>query len=185
MRPSASSTFRSRLLTETFVPRAVWQEIASALKSITGTWWEQPKEIRDGISKFRRELFKPIAGRLGFDYLESDDPDTTELRTKALSVLAKSDDEETLTEYRRRFAIFVSKDDESAIPKDLRNSIYAHSVRLGGEAEYEKVLEVYRNPATPAHEEAAMRALCSPERPELVERTLAMVLTDQVKNSVR
>jgi hypothetical protein len=33
----------------------------------------------------------------------------------------------------------------SEIPGDLKTSIYAQNVRVGGEKEYEKVLEVYQN----------------------------------------
>lgn len=164
---------------------AVWQEIASALASIANTWWEQSQDVRAGVSHFRSQLFKPIPTKLGFEYRHSDDPDTTELRTTAHSVLADSDDAETLAEYQKRFAIFVSKCDESAIPNDLRNSIYAHCVRVGSEVEYAKVLDVYRNPPTAAHEEAAIRALCYPEKSDLIARTLGMLLTDQVKSSVR
>ncbi|KWU42560.1 putative AAP1-alanine/arginine aminopeptidase [Rhodotorula sp. JG-1b] len=160
----------------------VWQEIATALGSIVSTWWEQPEEVRDAISKFRRELFKPVAQRLGFDFKESDDADTTELRSTAISVLAAAGDEETLAEYRRRFGAFMEKNDDSEIPGDLKTSIYAQSVRFGGEKVYEKVVEVYQNPPTPAHKSSAIVALCSAEKPELVDRTIKMMMTGDVKN---
>ncbi|POY75780.1 hypothetical protein BMF94_1093 [Rhodotorula taiwanensis] len=160
----------------------VWQEIATGLGSIVSTWWEQPEDVREAISKFRRELFKPVAQRLGYDFKETDDADTTELRTTAISVLAAAGDEETLAEYRRRFSTFIEKNDDSEIPGDLKTSIYSQSVRFGGEKEYEKVLEVYQNPPTPAHKSSAIAALCSPEKPELVDRTITMLMTGDVKN---
>lgn len=163
----------------------MWQEIATGLGSIVSTWWEQPEDVREAISKFRRELFKPVAQRLGFDFKETDDADTTELRTTAISVLAAAGDEETLAEYRRRFSTFIEKNDDSEIPGDLKTSIYSQSVRFGGEKEYEKVLEVYQNPPTPAHKSSAIAALCSPEKPELVDRTITMLMTGDVKNQVR
>lgn len=43
----------------------VWQEVSSALSSLAGAWWDQPKEVRDAIAKFRRTLFGPVADRLG------------------------------------------------------------------------------------------------------------------------
>lgn len=45
----------------------------------------------------------------------------------------------TLKEYKRRFGLLLEKNDESLIPSDLRTSIFAQSVKNGGEAEYEKV----------------------------------------------
>lgn len=166
------------------MPLTVWQEVSTALGSIVSTWWEQPEEVREALSKFRRELFKPVAARLGFEFKDSDDADTTELRTTAISVLAAAGDEETLAEYRRRFGAFMEKNDDSGIPGDLKTSIYSQSVRYGGEAEYNKVLEVYQDPPSPAHKSSAIVALCSPEKPELVDRTIAMLMTGDVKNQV-
>lgn len=44
-----------------------------------------------------------------------------------------------LKEFKRRFGLLLEHDDDSAIPSDLRSSIYRNSVRLGGEKEYKKV----------------------------------------------
>ncbi|GAA5943340.1 hypothetical protein JCM1841_004805 [Sporobolomyces salmonicolor] len=160
----------------------VWAEISSALGSLSATWWDQPKEVRDAISKFRRTLFGPVVDRLGFEYKEDDDVDTIELRTLAISTAAVCGDEATLKEYKRRFGLLLEKGDESQIPSDLRTSIYSQSVRFGGEAEYAKILEIYNAPPTPAHKSSAMVALCSSEKPELLEKTFAMLLSGEVKN---
>ncbi|GAA5899974.1 hypothetical protein JCM8208_005555 [Rhodotorula glutinis] len=160
----------------------VWQEIGGALGSISSTWWEQPKEVRDAFNKFRRELFKPVVDRLGFEYADSDDVDAVELRTLAIATAAATGEEATLAEYKRRFGLFVEKDDDSQIPGDLKDSIYAQSVRFGGATEYEKVLDVYRNPKTPAHRTSAIMALCAPEDEALLDRTFGLLLSGEVKN---
>ncbi|BGP38710.1 Aminopeptidase 2 mitochondrial [Rhodotorula kratochvilovae] len=160
----------------------VWQEISDALGSVSSTWWEQPQAVRDAFNKFRRELFKPVAERLGFDYAESDDVDTVELRTTAIATAAVTGDEATLAEYKRRFGLFMDQGDDSQIPGDLKGSIYSQSVRFGGEKEYEKVLDVYRNPKTPAHRTSAIAALCAPEDEQLLDRTYKLVLSTEVKN---
>ncbi|GJN87500.1 hypothetical protein Rhopal_000449-T1 [Rhodotorula paludigena] len=177
---SGALTLLSKLKGET--ENLVWQEIGDALGSISSTWWEQPQEVRDAFNKFRRELFKPVADKLGFDYSESDDVDTVELRTLAIATEAVTGDEATLAEYKRRFGLFLEKDDDSLIPGDLKGSIYTQSVRNGGEKEYEKVLSVYRNPPTPAHRTSAIGALCSVEDEALLKRTYEFVLSDEVKN---
>ncbi|GAA6024593.1 hypothetical protein JCM8202_005070 [Rhodotorula sphaerocarpa] len=161
----------------------VWKEVSTALGSIISTWWEQPTDVREALAKFRRDLFKPLASRLGFVYQASDDADTTELRTTALSVLAEAGDEETLAAYRRRFEAFMEQNDDSGIPGDLKTSIYSESVRRGGEKEYEKVLEVYRAPPTPAHELSAIAGLCSPSNLKQIDRTLGMILSGEIKTS--
>ena len=117
----------------------MWQEIAGGLGSLSFTWWEQPKETRDAIAKFRRTLIKPVVDRLGFEYSDSDDVDTIELRSLAIATAAVTGDEAVLAEYKRRFAALLEKDDDSLIPSDLRTSIFSQSVRHGGEKEYTKV----------------------------------------------
>ncbi|GAA5976923.1 hypothetical protein JCM10908_005680 [Rhodotorula pacifica] len=177
---SGSLTLFSKLRGEK--ENLVWQEVATAVDAIISTWWEQPESVRKGLQKVRCDLFKPIAQRLGMDYSDSDDVDTTELRTLAFSALAESGDEETLAEYRNRFKAFLESDDDAGIPGDLKNSIYSACVRHGGEKEYEKVLAVYRDAPTPAHKDSAITGLCAPRDPALIDRTLNMVLTDEVRN---
>ena len=88
---SGALTLMSKFASET--ENLVWAEISTALAQLSRTWWDQPEDVRNGISKFRRTLFGPVADRLGFEYSEDDDVDTIELRTMAISVAAACDDE--------------------------------------------------------------------------------------------
>ena len=182
--PASDPSFR-RSLTICSPLAIVWQEISAAVDAVILTWWEQPEPIREALQAFRRDLFKPLAQRLGLGYNDADDVDTIELRTLAYTALAESDDEDTLAKYRKRFAAFVETDDEAGIPNDLKTSIYSASVRHGGEKEYEKVLAVYRQPPTPAHKRSAIAGLCASRDPSLVERTLAMIMSNEVRSQVR
>lgn len=88
---SGALTLISKLSSET--ENLVWVEISDALQKLATAWWDQPQDVRDGIAKFRRTLFGPLADRLGFVYGEDDDVDTIELRTMAISVSAACADE--------------------------------------------------------------------------------------------
>ncbi|SCZ99097.1 BZ3500_MvSof-1268-A1-R1_Chr3-1g05810 [Microbotryum saponariae] len=180
---SGALTLFSKLTNEK--ENLVWQAVGDSLGSISATWWEQPEDVRGAISKLRRTLFGPVADRLGFEYSDDDDVDTIELRTMAISVAAAADDPATLAEYKRRFALFLEKDDESLIPSDLRDSIFAQSVKHGGEAEYEKILSVYNKPETPAHRTSAMKALCATTDQALLDRTFNMLKGDDVRTQGR
>lgn len=91
LKTSASLTFVSKLGGET--ENLVWQEISGSLSTLAGAWWEQPEVDRESISKLRRELFGPIAERLGFEYKAGEEADTIELRTMAISVSAVAGDQ--------------------------------------------------------------------------------------------
>jgi aminopeptidase 2 len=159
----------------------VWTEIDGATSELTSVWWEQPDDIRAALSAFRRDLFRPVLKKLGFDPVDGESDDAAELRRTAVAALANSDDAETIAEIKKRFKLLLDQNDDSAIPGDLRQTIFIMAVKQGGEAEYNKILEVYRKPATPQAKTAAMLALCFGSTPELRKRTEAMLLNGEVK----
>ncbi|KAL8286510.1 hypothetical protein RQP46_004527 [Phenoliferia psychrophenolica] len=176
---SGALTLISKLGGET--ENLVWGCISDALAKLKSAWWEQAGSDRDALKALGRQLFSPVARRLGFEYLSSDDPDTTELRTLSVATAADCGDEDVLEEYRIRFRRFLNKGDESEIPSDLRRSIYSDGVARGGREAYEKVLSVYRKPATPSHKSAAIAGLCATADSDLLSRTFDLVLSDEVK----
>ena len=162
----------------------VWREVASGLGDISDVWWDQPEKVRNGLDKLTIDTFKPLVKKLGWEISDSDSSDNRELRVTAIAAVARSGDEEALTEVRRRFALYTEQNDSSAIPGDFLDLILANAVRYGGEAEYEKVLAIYRKPATPQHKAGAMRALCATRDTKLLDRTFAFMKTDEVKMQV-
>lgn len=162
----------------------VWREVASGLGDISDVWWDQPENVRNGLDKLTIDTFKPLVKKLGWEISDSDSSDNRELRVTAIAAVARSGDEEALTEVRRRFALYTEQNDSSAIPGDFLDLILANAVRYGGEAEYEKVLAIYRKPATPQHKAGAMRALCATRDAKLLDRTFAFMKTDEVKMQV-
>ncbi|KAM0754815.1 hypothetical protein T439DRAFT_321862 [Meredithblackwellia eburnea MCA 4105] len=155
--------------------------IRLALGQLGGSWWEQPKGDRDGIRAFGLTIFAPIAHKLGLDYSSDEDTEVTELRTLSVSYAADCGDSKVLAEYKKRFQLFKTSNDESGIPSDLRASIYSDAVSRGDVSDYETVLEVYRKAPTPAHKSAAIAALGSTEDESLLDRTLALILSSEVK----
>ena len=162
----------------------VWREVASGLGDISDVWWDQPENVRNGLDKLTIDTFKPLVKKLGWEISDRDSSDNRELRVTAIAAVARSGDEEALAEVRRRFALYTEQNDSSAIPGDFLDLILANAVRYGGEAEYEKVLAIYRKPATPQHKAGAMRALCATRDAKLLDRTFAFMKTDEVKMQV-
>ncbi|KAK4705003.1 hypothetical protein P7C70_g1199, partial [Phenoliferia sp. Uapishka_3] len=159
----------------------VWGAVHSALSKLSNAWWEQDEQDRKALRALGLRLFSPVAKSLSFKYSARDEPDVTELRTLSISYAADCGDPAILKEYRTRFDTFLHRDDESDIPSDLRRSIFSHGVGVGGKTAYDKILSVYLKPATPSHRSAAIAALCSSEDDALLDRTLALILSDDVK----
>jgi len=137
--------------------------------------------VQDGLLTFRRTLLGPLVEDLSFDFSESDSPDLIQLRIIAVSNAANADDPKTISEVQRRFNLLLDKDDASQIPVDLQCCIYGNAVRTGGVREWEKILNIYRNFGTQSQKIAAMLGLASAQDPALIQRTLDLMLSDEVK----
>ncbi|KDE03697.1 hypothetical protein MVLG_05828 [Microbotryum lychnidis-dioicae p1A1 Lamole] len=170
---SASLSFLSELRNEK--ENLVLQAVADSLATLASTWWEQPKDVRDAISKLRRTLFGPIAERSGFDDSTEDDVDTLELRATAITTAAAAEDPKILAEYQRRFTPFLEKNDESLIPSELQESIYATCVKKGGEKEFEKMVSVFRAPETPDQAVAAVKGMSATQDQKRLERVFEII----------
>jgi aminopeptidase 2 len=153
----------------------VWDSISMSLGKLKGVWWEQPEEVRKAIDKFRIQLFRPVADRLGWEFPEGEDPATAQLRALAISTLAGAEDEAMISEIKKRFQPFLASGDDSQIPPDVQRTIFTVAVRHGGEAEYKKIREVYDNPPNPSTKIDALLALGAPKDDALISKSFSMI----------
>lgn len=158
----------------------VLQAAAMGLGRLASVWWEQPRRVRAALDRLRQATFAPLARELTLETQPDDSLATRELRATVVAAAAAAGDAWTLTEIQRRFAPLHDGQDDLLEP-DLLRTVLMEAVRHGGEREYETVLRIYREPATPAHKAAALLALGSTQQPALIERTLSMVFNDEVK----
>jgi len=159
----------------------VWARMGNAVSDLIDVWWDEPDAVREGLKAFGRSLFGPLVEKLGFDASPNDTPDVVHWRSIAVANSAMANDPKTLEEIKHRFSLLVESNDASQIPGDLQRQIFIHAVRTGGVPEWEKALDVYRNPQTPSQKMAAIQSMCRAQDPALLRRTLDMILTEGVK----
>ncbi|KAA1467279.1 leucyl aminopeptidase [Dentipellis sp. KUC8613] len=152
----------------------VWDSMAENVSRVIDTWWESARVVEQ-LDAFRRKLFSPLVKKLGYEYPESDDADTRQLRTRAIEQAAQAEDPEVVKELQRRFAEYVKTGDDKWIPGDLQRITFRTAVRYGGKAEHDVVVGFFENPKTPSMRTAAIRALGAPQDDALVNATLELV----------
>ncbi|TFK74328.1 leucyl aminopeptidase [Pluteus cervinus] len=152
----------------------VWSGIADSLSGLVSTWWEN-QEVVDKINAFRRSLFVPLVGRLGYEYPDNESPEITQLRTCAITQAASADDEGVIKELTSRFAEYLKTGDDSRIPPDLERVIFQTAIKKGGRAEYEAVVKVYDYPKTPSARNSAIYGMGFVQTPELIDETLKFI----------
>ncbi|KAI0318713.1 peptidase family M1-domain-containing protein [Amylostereum chailletii] len=155
----------------------VWSGIAENVAMVIRTWWENPK-VHDGLNAFRRDVFRPIVKRLGYDYSDAEDTGTIQLRTTAITQAANWGDVEVIEELQARFARYVEKGEDAAIPADLLSITFKTAVAYGGRKEYDAVLKIFESGGrNPSEHMAAIRALGAPKDKALLEETTDVILT--------
>ncbi|GAA95801.1 uncharacterized protein L969DRAFT_94837 [Mixia osmundae IAM 14324] len=159
----------------------VWTEINAGVSDIDSAWWEEPKDVRDGIAAFRRHLMGPIARKLSFEVSKSDAPDVRELRALVIGSAAASHDQEIIDECIRRFDAYSQDGDDHAIPGDLLRPIFVVAVRYGAEKQYDAALQVMRRPPTPQHKVAAIFSLAFAQDEALLKRTFSLISDGEIK----
>ncbi|ORZ06624.1 aminopeptidase [Absidia repens] len=161
----------------------VWSQLASHMKSLISAWYEQPKEVMDGLLSVRRELFGPLAERLGWDVRANENDLTNLLRVLAISNAGLSKHEATIQEAKKRFWAYVEGDNEVLHP-NLRSTVFNIVLseltnNNGNDDEltraWEAVLTIYQDESLSSDQRLmALVALGYTRDAALIERYLAM-----------
>lgn len=86
-----------------------------------------------------------------------------------------------IDEAKRRFKLYASGEDRSAIHPNLRLAVFRIAVAEGGEEEYEAVIHEYLSTMTVDGREICLSALGRERKPELIQKVLNLILSDKVK----
>jgi puromycin-sensitive aminopeptidase len=136
-----------------------------------------PVDQREGLQAFVRRLAGPAFARLGWTATEEEGEKIPTLRNLLLGALgtvgADSDVRWRAGELHAKYL-----EDRSAVDPDIVPALVTIAATTGGEGEYQKLLDRYRNPATPQEEVRYLMALASFGNEGLLRRTLDMAATE-------
>jgi len=158
----------------------VWGEITGRIGSLRGAWMFEDQKIRDALKKFQLELSAEKAHELGWTFNEKDGHIEQQFKGLMFGAAGIAGDEEITKASFDMFDKFKAGD-KSAIHPNIRGSVYAIVLANGGQEEYNVIVNETRNAATSDERNSALRALGRAKSPELIQRTLAMALSDEVK----
>jgi aminopeptidase N len=154
----------------------VWDIISSGLGAIRLVMDDD--ELRDHMRPFVRQLVTKQLARLGWEELDSDTHFDTLLRPSILGLASFGEEPSVVNEAQKRFADAKTSED---IHPDLRGVIYGTAARLGGEAEFNKLLKLH-NASTNSEERVTIAAaLTNFKQPELIKRSLDLISSDNVR----
>ncbi len=155
----------------------VWVEIISALGDIYALL--EKEDDKKKFEKMTQELLSPIGRKIGWNAKKKEEHSHALLRSLILSALGKYGHQQTILEAKKRFVILQK--DKTKISPDIRPLILGITARYGDKKEYAMLQKMYQQ--EPLHE-AKNRigmALGMFQQKELIEKTLAFALSDDVR----
>ncbi|KAF3082306.1 Aminopeptidase 2 mitochondrial [Orbilia oligospora] len=158
----------------------VWSEILNRVGTIRGAWVFEPTEVKDGLKAFNKKIVSKLAHELGWEFSEKDDHILQQFKALAFGSAGMSGDEAVVKAAQDMFAKFTSGD-KSAIHPNLRSSVYAIVLKNGGRKEWEIVRAAYDTGANSDERNTALRALGRSKDPQCIKETLALSLSEHVK----
>ena len=160
----------------------VWDQLITWISTLRNTFVFEDESTRLAIKAFVRDLAAHKAHTLGWDFKDSDDSITQQFKTLMFGAVGTAGDTTVITAAQDMFAKFASGD-RQAINPNLRGSVYAIVLEYAkGSVEYEVILNEYRTAKTADERNTALRCLGRAKSPELIQRTIAFALGDEVKN---
>jgi tricorn protease interacting factor F2/3 len=152
--------------------------VASNLYSLYNRTIDEPFSYQ--IKSITHEFFKKIFHRLGWD-AKSNEPHTDALlRSYALGILGRLDDEEITEEANKRFTQYL-KNPKSVNP-DIQDALFSIVAWSGNKKTYEKLLALYKKIKTQEEKTRFLGALCGFKDERLLLRTLNFSQTKDVRS---
>lgn len=155
---------------------AVWDVITSGVSAIRNVMNDE--DLRTAMKPYGQNLAKKQLERLGWEPKESESHFDKLLRPTILGLTASSDEPTVLAEIDRRFTAMKQSED---IEPDLRGIIYGTVARRGDAEVFDKLLGIHNSSSSSEERVTLAAALTNFRQPELIERSLQLIQSDQVR----
>lgn len=154
----------------------VWDVITGGIGSIRVVMDDD--EMRTALKPFVRDLTAKQLKRLGWEEQPSDSHFDRLLRPTILGLSSYGEEPAVVAEAKRRFAEMAQPED---LHPDLRGVIYGTVARTGNDVEFDKLLTMHDTSHNSEERVTLGAALTGFEQPELIQRALHHITSDQVR----
>lgn len=158
---------------------AIWQAIVGGLASL-----KHHAVADDDLPAFQmlvREIFGPIANRLGWDPQADESDLTRSLRGLVLGALGRTGADPATIERSRAVGRSWMQDPKATDPDVGQSSLFTLSFH-GSETDYDEVFAAYRASRVPQVELRLLQAVTFFDQPALADRTLDAIREGTVRN---
>lgn len=158
----------------------VWGAIATNWVTVRGAWLFEDDDVQAGLKKFGSQLFGKKAREVGWTIKESDSFSDRELKTLLFSQAGQNGDKAVIKAAFDMFEDFAAGNRE-AIHPELRSPVFRLVLANGGKKEYEALLHEFYTAPTNKEKDTALQLLGIAEQPELIQCSLKLPFSDEVR----
>ena len=155
----------------------VWETMAANIGAVRSIIIDEDEETRKLMNPKVHALIREQYARLGWEQKEDDSHFDILLRPVILGLGCMSDLNDALAQAKERFYQRASK----SISPDIRAVIYPTIARYGGKEEYELLLKMHHGCDNSEERLSLTAALTDFKQPELIERSLKLITTKEVR----
>ncbi|KAB8234627.1 peptidase family M1-domain-containing protein [Aspergillus alliaceus] len=157
----------------------VWSQISSSLANLRSVF-SQNESVAAGLKEFTLKLASSATYRIGWEFKPDEEYLTVQLRKLLIGMVGFAGDEKVVAEAKRRFELWTTGQDKSAVHTNLRSVIFGINVSEGGSAEFHSVKEEYLKSDSVDGKEICLAALGRTKDAGLVKDYLDFVFSDKV-----
>ncbi|KAI0974442.1 peptidase family M1-domain-containing protein [Xylaria arbuscula] len=163
---------------ESFV---VWSEIIARVATVQSAWLFEDQAVKDGLEAFVKDLVSERAHKLGWTFTDKDGHIEQQFKAMLFGAAGMAGDKEVIAAAKDMFAKYKTGD-SSAIHPNIRGSVYGMALKYGGKEEYNNLVEIFKASTNTDERNTILRCLGRGKDPELIQRTLDLTLSNDVKN---
>ncbi|KAI0842175.1 peptidase family M1-domain-containing protein [Hypoxylon sp. FL0890] len=163
---------------ESFV---VWSEIIARVATVQSAWVFEDPAVKDGLEAFVKDLVSERAHKLGWTFSDKDGHVEQQFKAMLFGAAGMAGDQKIITAAKEMFKKYMAGD-KSAIHPNIRGSVFSMALKYGGQEEYEAVLNFFRKSNNSDERNTALRCIGRAKEPALIQRTLELVLSGEIKS---
>jgi puromycin-sensitive aminopeptidase len=157
---------------------SVWSDLASNLREIETLISSQP--YHGAFRTFGRNLFHPVAQRVGWEARTGEGHLDALLRSTVLSQAGNYEDTQVLAQANEQFARYLQ--DPSLLHPDLRGVVYSLVAQAGDESTYQQLWDLERKAELQEEKVRLLLSLARFTQTELLQDTLERSLSSDVRS---
>jgi aminopeptidase 2 len=158
----------------------VWNEILTRINSARSTWIFEEEDTKAALKRFQLQLCSAKAHELGWEFAENEDHILSQFKSLMFGSAGMAGDEKIINAAAQMFKQYQDGDLE-AIHPNLKPAVFALALVHGGEKEYDTILARYHSAPTADERNTCLRVLGRAKSSELIQRTLGLTLSGEVK----